>query len=270
MNTSLPRVMSRPTTRGCRPVSPWRYGVLIAAILGSLTWALSLKPIPQNTDYHSFADTRILVGIPNVLDVMSNLPFLIVGFFGARFCHRLGLGAVGRAWLVLFVGIAFVSVGSAYYHWNPTNQSLVWDRIPMTMAFMGLFVALLGEYLGYRFASILLVPAVLLGTATVLYWALVDDLRLYYWVQLVPFLTIPAVMILFRSRYSHDWLLVAAVGCYAVAKVAEVYDQAIFRATYEVVSGHTLKHLLAAAGCYGVLLMLQCRNPRQELAADRA
>ena len=201
---------------------------------------------------------------------MSNLPFLIVGLFGVQSCHRLELGAVGRVWLVLFVGVAFVSAGSAYYHWNPTNQSLVWDRIPMTMAFMGLFVSLLGEYLGYRFAAILLVPAVLLGIATVLYWALFDDLRLYYWVQLVPLLTIPAAMMLFQSRYTRDWLLLVALGCYALSKVAEVYDQAIFRATSEVVSGHTLKHLLAAAGCYTVLWMLQSRNPRQELAADSA
>ena len=75
---------------------------------------------------------------------------------------------------------------------------------------------------------------------------------------------------LFQSRYTRDWLLLVALGCYALAKVAEVYDQAIFRATSEVVSGHTLKHLLAAAGCYTVLWMLQSRNPRQELAADSA
>ena len=259
-----------PAPLATQSTAIWRYGVLTAAILGSLIWALSLNPIPQDIEYHSFADSRIFAGIPNFFDVMSNLPFLIVGLFGVQFCHRSKLGAVGRAWLVLFVGVAFVSAGSAYYHWNPTNQSLVWDRIPMTMAFMGLFVSLLGEYLGYRLAAILLVPAVLLGIATVLYWALFDDLRLYYWVQLAPLLTIPAAMMLFRSRYTHDWLLLVALGCYALAKVAEVYDQAIFRATSEVVSGHTLKHLLAAAGCYTVLWMLQSRNPRQELAADRS
>ena len=255
-----------PAPRATQSTAIWRYGVLMAAIFGSLAWMLSLNPIPQDTEYHSFADTRIFAGIPNFFDVMSNLPFLIVGVFGVRFCHCSEPGAVNRAWLALFLGVAFVSAGSAYYHWNPTNQSLVWDRIPMTMAFMGLFVALLGEYLGHRLAAILLVPAVLLGIATVLYWALFDDLRLYYWVQLVPLLTIPAAMMLFQSRYTRDWLLLVALGWYALAKVAEVYDQAIFRATSEVVSGHTLKHLLVAAGCYTVLWMLQSRNPKARVS----
>ncbi len=158
-----------------------------------------------------------------------------------------------------------VSVGSAYYHWNPTNASLVWDRLPMTIGFMGLFVTLLGEYVGNRLATLLLVPAVVLGLATVLYWHWTDDLRPYYWVQLLPLLTIPAVMRLFRGGYSHQWLLLVALGWYVLAKVTEWYDLAIFRHTQELVSGHSIKHLLAAAGCYSILLMLQQRKAVQEL-----
>jgi hypothetical protein len=125
---------------------------------------------------------------------------------------------------------------------------------------MGLFVALLGEYLRNRIAALLLLPAMALGLASVVYWHFSDDLRPYYWVQLVPLLTIPAVMVLFRSRYSHQWLLLVALGWYVLAKFTESHDVAIFRGTQELISGHSLKHLLAAAGCYSILVMLRRRK----------
>lgn len=234
--------------------------MLVILVLGSLLWMLSLEPIAQNTGYHSFSDTRMFIGIPNCFDVVSNLPFLLIGVLGLRFCLRKKQGAVRSAWSVFFVGVGLVSIGSAYYHWNPTNESLVWDRLPMTIGFMGLFVAMLGEYVGKRLATLLLAPAVVLGLATVLYWHWTDDLRPYYWVQLIPLLTIPAVMILFRSGYSHQWLLLVALGWYVLAKVTESYDLAIFRNTQELLSGHSIKHLLAAGGCYSILLMLQRRK----------
>jgi hypothetical protein len=239
----------------------WRHSILVILVLGSLLWLLSLDPIPQNTEYHSFADTRKFIGIPNFFDVLSNLPFLAIGILGLQFCLRRNLGVTRTAWMILFVGVGLVSAGSAYYHWNPTNETLVWDRLPMTIGFMGLFVALLGEYVNKRLASLLLFPAVLLGLATVLYWHWTDDLRPYFWVQLVPLLTVPAVMILFRSGYSHQWLLLVALVWYVFAKVTELYDLAIFDYTQGFVSGHSIKHLLAAAGCYSILVMLQRRKP---------
>jgi hypothetical protein len=160
----------------------------------------------------------------------------------------------------LFLGVGLVAVGSAYYHWNPNNESLVWDRLPMTIGFMGLFAALLGEYLGNRVAAFLLIPAVALGLATVVYWHFSDDLRPYVWVQFIPLLTILAVLALFRSGYSHQWLLLVALGWYALAKLTESHDLAIFRSTYDFISGHSLKHLLAGAGCYSILVMLRRRR----------
>ena len=238
----------------------WRHAILVILVFGSLFWILSQEPIAQNTGYHSFADTRNMIGIPNCFDVVSNIPFLIIGILGLRFCTREEPGAVRSAWTVLFAGVGLVSVGSAYYHWNPSNESLVWDRLPMTTGFMGLFIALLGEYVHNRLATLLLVPAILLGLATVLYWHWTDDLRPYLWVQLAPLLTIPAVIILFRSGYSHQWLLLMALAWYLLAKVTESYDMAIFRNTQELLGGHSIKHLLAAAGCYSILLMLQRRK----------
>lgn len=238
-----------------------RYLLLLLLIFGSLAGMLSLEPLAQSSGYHDFADKRPLLGIPHCVDVLSNLPFLLVGGKGWLWLRRARLGAAGAAWQVLFVGMVLVSVGSAFYHWHPDNDSLVWDRLPMTVGFMGLLIALLGEYVQPRLVGLLLLPALLLGLASVLYWHWFDDLRLYYWVQLIPLLSIPVLMLLFRSRYSHQWLLPVALGWYLLAKVAEANDLVIFQLSGELLSGHSLKHLLAAGGCYSLLLMLKTRKP---------
>lgn len=238
----------------------WRHGVLLLLMLASLATLLSLETINQSTAYHAFADTRMFMGIPNFFDVLSNLPFLFMGALGLRFCLGAELGSVRQAWIVLFVGISLVSFGSAYYHWHPTNNTLVWDRLPMTIGFMGLFVALLSEYVNEQLGKRLLLPAILIGFASVVYWHFTDDLRFYIWVQFFPLLAIPVMMLLFRNGYSHNWLLMAALGWYGLAKVTELYDAAIFDATGGFASGHSIKHILAAVGCYNILLMLRKRQ----------
>lgn len=229
-------------------------------VVGSLLGILSLQPFGQNPNYHDFADKRAFFGIPNFLDVASNIAFLIVGIAGLRVCPGNNTGNLRNAWIVLFAGVTLVSVGSAYYHLNPNNQTLVWDRLPMTIGFMGLFAALLGEYINERFGAYLLVPAILLGLSSVVYWHWFDDLRFYIWVQLIPLLTIPVIMILYRAKYSHQWMLLAALGCYALAKITELGDSQIFALSQNLISGHTIKHLLSAVGCLFILLMLQKRK----------
>jgi hypothetical protein len=238
----------------------WRHILMAVLVVGSLLAMLMVQPFGQSAEYHNFADKRSFFGIPNFLDVASNLAFLIVGVAGLRICLRNNLGRLRNAWIVLFAGVALVSVGSAYYHLNPNNQTLVWDRLPMTIGFMGLFAALSGEYVSERLGAFLLVPATLLGLSSVLYWHWFDDLRFYIWVQLIPLLTIPVVMVLYRAKYSRGWMLLAALGCYALAKTTELADRQIFALSQDLISGHTIKHLLSALGCLFILLMLQKRK----------
>ncbi|GAA3530243.1 ceramidase domain-containing protein [Zobellella aerophila] len=247
----------------------WRYLLLWLFVLGSLGWVLSLEPLAQSLAYHDFADQRRFLGLSHGLNVLSSLPFLLVGSAGLLTARRGRVGAASAAWRALFAGIALVGAGSAYYHWQPNDDSLLWDRLPMTIGFMGLFIALLGEYLRPRLVRLLLPSALLLGLASVLYWHWFDDLRFYFWVQFVPLLSIPILMMLFDSGYSHRWLLLVALAWYGLAEVAEVYDLVIFQATHEVISGHTLKHLLAGGGCYSLLWMLQVRKPVRVPAVAR-
>jgi hypothetical protein len=238
----------------------WRYVLFLLVATGSLALVLLKAPIAQDPDYHDFADQRAFLGVPNFLDVASNLLFLFAGVAGVIFCMAGRGGRLRTAWLTFFLGVALVGVGSAYYHVHPNNDTLVWDRLPMAVGFMGMFAALLGEYASVRLGKSLLVPAVLLGFFSVLYWHWFDDLRLYFWIQLIPLLTVPVAMILFRSRFTHRWFLLVALGFYVFAKISETYDREVFALTQNLFSGHTLKHVLAALSCFSVLAMLKLRK----------
>lgn len=246
--------MSAETARGS---ANWRVLVLVAFAVASFLALFLFQPFPQDPDYHNFADQRAFFGVPNFFDVVSNAIYLAVGVLGLTLCIKRSLPA---PWLVLFAGVFFVAFGSAYYHWHPTNDTLFWDRLPMTVGFMGLFTALLSEHVGPR-ASYLLVPLLLLGAGSVFYWHFTDDLRFYAWVQAFPLLAIPVVMALCRPSYSHRWMLLAALGLYVLAKITEVYDDAILKSTASVFSGHTIKHILSGIGSFFLYLML--RNRRQ-------
>lgn len=237
----------------------WRHIVLLAIAVGSLAFMLSMPPWPQDLSYHNFADQRAFFNVQNFMDVMSNVPFLFVGIAGMRLGFSMTIGS-RPAWFCFFSGVAIVSAGSAYYHWNPTNDALVWDRLPMTIGFMGLFVALVAEFVEMRLVRWLLLPALVAGMVSVLYWHWFDDLRFYAWIQLIPLLTIPAVMLLFKPMYSHQWLLLLALAFYVLAKISEAYDKEVFTFTQNLMSGHSIKHLLAATGCYSVFVMLNARK----------
>ena len=239
----------------------WREVSLIAICAALLALVFSRAPIAQDLAYHNFADRRTFCGIPNMLDVASNLAFLVVGGAGVLFWRARRAEGLAVSWLVLFAGTALVFFGSAYYHSAPGNATLLWDRLPMTIAFMGLFVALVAEHAGPRLERYLLVPAVAIGAASAVWWHLTDDLRWYAWVQFTPLVCIPFVLAVFPARYTHRAGYLYALGLYGLAKVAEFFDWQIYALTGNLFSGHTLKHLLAAGGVLMILIMLKRRMP---------
>jgi len=237
----------------------WRAISLVAICAALLALILSRAPIAQDLAYHNFADRRVICGIPNMLDVSSNLAFLVVGVLGVLFWRTRRADGLALSWLVLFAGTALVFIGSGYYHWGPRNSTLLWDRLPMTIAFMGLFVGLVAEHAGPRLERYLLVPAVVVGVASAVWWHFTDDLRWYIWVQFAPLLCIPFVLAVFPARYTHRMDYLYALGLYVLAKLAELWDWQIYAFTGNLFSGHTLKHLLAACGVLMILVMLRRR-----------
>jgi len=245
--------------------STLRAYLLILLPIIALAAVMALPPIAQDPMYHAFADRRGLLGISNFLNVVTNLAFLAVGMAGISLCarRRRGLGA-RWAWMTCFTGVALVSLGSGYYHLTPNNDTLVWDRLPMSVAFMALAVAVLAEHVSLKLEKYLLLPAIVFGLASVITWHYTDDLRLYVLVQFLPLLLLPMVLFLFDSPYTHRGLLPLALAVYVIAKLAEHYDRAVFEMTGEIVSGHSLKHLLAAAALLVVYVMLRRRAPLVE------
>ncbi len=240
--------------------------IFLGFIIGSsFAGVMSLDPIAQLPSYHDFADQRIFFGVPNFFDVVSNLPFALFGIIGFLFTLKNKQLDAPFSWTVLFAGVTLVGFGSAYYHLNPNNATLVWDRLPMTVGFVGLTIGILSEYVYKKAERWYLIPAVSVGIFSVLFWYITDDLRLYVWIQAVPLLIILTVMALFKNRYTHNRYLFVAVVCYILAKVAEFYDDEIFAFTLEQLSGHTLKHLLAAFGTYYIYLMLKKKREALEL-----
>lgn len=233
---------------------------LLAGVAAAVTVvAFTLPPVAQDPAYHAFADGRRILGVPNALDVLSSAPFVVVGVLGARVvARRRGAPRWERAaFLALFVGIALTGLGSAWYHLAPTTTALFWDRLPMTGAFMALLALTLGERLGGRAGAWLLPLCLAAGVASVLQWRVAEaagagDLRFYALVQFFPMLGIPLALVLFPRRWIRGSDLLAVVGWYTLAKVFEALDAWIF-ALGGIASGHTLKHLAAAAAAAWLL-----------------
>jgi hypothetical protein len=256
-----------------RPRYPARLALIVVSGVAVAAWLGSRPPIPQSLSYHHFADDRTLLGVPNLLNVISNLPFLIVGVWGIAYVLRHKPSAEGpfldrsERWpfLLLFLGVALTSFGSGYYHLDPNNDRLMWDRLPMAVAFMSLFAAIVAERISVRLGVGLLLPLVALGIGSVLYWHETEqqgrgDLRPYYFVQFYPMLALPLMLLLLPPRYTRSADLFIALGWYVLAKLCEHPGD---RPLYELghgISGHTLKHLAAAVGAYWVLRWLQQRR----------
>ena len=213
------------------------------------------QPIPQDQSYHQFADMQTWLGTPNASDVWSNLPFVIIGIAGLLWLARRPVPQRWM-WLTFFGGVTLVGFGSAYYHLNPCDITLVWDRLPMTVAFMSLFAALIAERGNERLGTWLFAPLLAFGIGSVVYWHYTDDLRWYGVVQFGPLLVIPVLLVLRPSRYVRTFDIWVVLAWYAAAKILERTDAAIFSCGH-LVSGHTLKHFAAAAGCAWVLRALR-------------
>jgi hypothetical protein len=253
--------------------------LLLAVTAGLAVVALLLPRIPQPQEYHQFADQRSFLGLPHIGDVVSNLAFAVFGLWGLVFLLRLDSEQLPRhfldrrerwPYLFVFAGSLLTGIGSWYYHLHPDNTSIVWDRLPMTIAFMSLVAAVIAERISLRAGLWLLPILLLIGMGSVLHWYMSEvrgagDLRFYAAVQAYSVLVL-VIALFMPPRYTRGSDLAVVAGLYALAKILEILDRQIF-AMGHIVSGHTLKHLAAAAGAYWILRMLQKRRPLRGLSS---
>jgi len=239
--------------------SRWRGGVLVALAFAAIVAAAFVPRIPQDPGYHAFVDTRTLLGVPNFWNVLSNAPFVFVGLFGLVRLRDVRPGFVRVVYVTFCIGVIAVAFGSGSYHYAPSTPSLVWDRLPMAIAFMALFTAVLGERVSWALARAVFAPLLILGVASVFYWAWtertgVGDLRPYGVVQFLPMLLIPVMLLTFPGSAGTARALWCTLALYVAAKVCELLDGPIYALLG--LSGHSIKHVLSAVAVLFALFAL--------------
>ncbi|KAK7359032.1 hypothetical protein VNO77_00976 [Canavalia gladiata] len=238
------------------------WGVAVASFI----LLIILTPsIPQPQRYHDFADKRKFCGIPNALNVISNFPFMVIGLIGLMLCRRgnyLNISLQGElwGWTCFYVAVASVAFGSSYYHLDPDDAGLVWDRLPMTVAFASLVAILITERIDAKMGSISIVPLIMAGIISSVHWRFFGDIRLYVLAQTASCIAIPLMATLLPPMYTHSTYWLWAAGFYFLAMLQETADKVIYKLTYHVVSGHTLKHLSAAMVPIVLTVMLAKRS----------
>lgn len=275
--------MSMPAAR-CQPISLFRtlrsrprFGdhaerlspaewALCAALAVAAAAAVWAPPVAPHTGYHAFADARGWGHLPFAADVLSNLAFAIVGALGLRSLARsAGLAlahaaAQVAASLVLCLGLLFTAVVSGVYHLHPDDAGLALDRMGMAWVFTGVMGVAVANRVSDRAAwTAMALLAVLAPAAAAVAWV-ANNAMPWAVVQFGGLFVLAGLAALPARQGQTALPLVALLVGYAVAKVAEMSDQWVFDLTAGLVSGHTLKHVLAACAVWPVLTALVYRD----------
>lgn len=244
----------------------WLILVAVVALYGLLR--LSFGPLPQDPAYHLLADTRTYLGIiPNAGDVLTNLAILAASLFGLALRTRMTVAPEARAAVNVLIAAAILTAfGSAYYHWSPSNATLVWDRIPITMVLMPLLALVMADRVHPLFARHALWPFTALGAASAVLWGVSEamgqgDVLLYLMVRIGTAIAIALLLILRQPRHTGTIWLVAALVCEIVMAIFERFDHEVFDLTGGLVSGHNVKHVMVGVGLAFVFWWLWSRKP---------
>ncbi len=197
-------------------------------------------PIAQFANYHDFADQRTVLGVPHAFDVLSNVGFAIVALWGMRN----GLSRRSYGYALFVVSLLLTAAGSAFYHLEPNDMRLVWDRLPIALACAGLLAAVRAESRGRRNDAVETVALAVAAVGSVYWWDISGDLRPYLLLQALPLVLTPLWQWIYCAQRERRIAFAAAIALYVLAKVAELNYEAIF-AALSVVSGHTVKHVLS-------------------------
>lgn len=242
--------------------------LLLLACTALLSLAVALPPMAQPAHLHDFADQRLLWGIPCAFDVLSNLPFAIAGVLGLLALRRLpadGVPPPQRAAAALFfAGLLVTAAGSAWYHLSPDDPGLAIDRAAMAVAFAGLLGLLAATRVSDRAGWGLSCALLVLGPASAWTWYASGNVVPWAVVQFGGIALVLLVLAVTRplpGALHVRWAMVLLA--YGAAKLLEVNDLPVFEASGELLSGHTLKHVVAAFAAWPVIAAVAARRQRQ-------
>jgi hypothetical protein len=219
-------------------------GLIILILL-----AIFLPSIEQNQNYHNFADQRTLFGVRNAFDTLSNLAFIIVGILGLVNFYNNQYIKISNSFSVIlnlfFIAIILIGLGSSFYHLSPNDFTLVFDRLAMSLVFASILAMLAYLKISPRFGLHTLAELLILAPLTVLIWKFNGNLTPYVVLQFVGIILLILMLLLTKTRMQGP-CFTSLIILYSAAKLVEFYDEKIFNLSQNLISGHTLKHLIAA------------------------
>ncbi|HRL01162.1 MAG TPA: hypothetical protein PK856_01930 [Vitreoscilla sp.] len=234
------------------------------ALLATITLALlATGHINQLAHYHDFADQTHWLMLPNGKDVWSNMGLILIGLWACYGLKRAHIPFTGRiSAYVLASAIVLTGLGSSYYHLQPNDFSLIWDRLPISLICAGL-LGMVFQYTHQRSDGIVLSIAIIFAVLGVWYWHVSGDLRLYLGMQVFTILALPLWLWQARAPRAITLALLWAIGFYIASKVTEALDVQLFALSSHIISGHTLKHLFAtmAMACVVVAMRAMVLTP---------
>jgi hypothetical protein len=219
-------------------------GLIILILL-----AIFLPSIEQNQNYHNFADQRVLFGVNNAFDTLSNLAFIIVGALGLVNFYNNQYIKISNSFSVIlnlfFISIILTGLGSSFYHLSPNDFTLVFDRLAMSLVFASILAMLAYLKISPRFGLHTLAELLILAPLTVLIWKFNGNLTPYVVLQFGGIILVILTLLLTKTRMQGP-CFTSLIILYGAAKLVEFYDEKIFNLSQNLISGHTLKHLIAA------------------------
>jgi hypothetical protein len=219
-------------------------GLIILILL-----AIFLPSIGQNQNYHNFADQRVLFGVNNAFDTLSNLAFIIVGALGLVNFYNNQYIKISNSFSVIlnlfFISIILTGLGSSFYHLSPNDFTLVFDRLAMSLVFASILAMLTYLKISSRFGLHTLAELLILAPLTVLIWKFNGNLTPYVVLQFGGIILVILTLLLTKTRMQGP-CFTSLIILYGAAKLVEFYDEKIFNLSQNLISGHTLKHLIAA------------------------
>ena len=243
--------------------------VAFAAVIALLI----IGPIPQDQEYHQFADNRMFFGIPNFFNVITNLPFGVTGFLGLMELKNAQDKELKQIILFLFTGFLLLMAGSSYYHFSPNNNALIYDRIPISIivtSFLS-FIIYISINPSTVFKTLIILN--IIGIGSVVYWATSEylgkgDLRWYAMVQFFPIIAIPLIFYLYRPFFNANKEVTFTLLLFTIAKIMEQYDKEVFKLSAGTISGHSLKHLFMSVAAYEIVRLIRKAKKYKEFVAD--
>ncbi|QKE62401.1 hypothetical protein HNE05_03185 [Aquipseudomonas campi] len=246
-NTSPPRHWHRP--------SPASFALCLFG-LGLVLAAVLAPAVQQPTHYHAFADQRVLFGIPHAMDVLSNLPFLLLALLGLSRLPQMPDPRWRSLALLMCLGLLFTFAGSSVYHLSPSDPNLLYDRLGMLVLFAAILSLATADRLGLAAASGVLLAVALGGAASLWAWQASDNLLPWVLLQAGGMLVLAALAFCRPQPGGYGLRLGLCVAWYALAKLFELGDEQLFHLSGELLSGHSIKHVLSAGAVLPLWLPL--------------